>query len=164
MVNVELLMETLEYIKDNPQKWLQEAWFALIDPKTGNRVWDIELFDVEEINSCGSAFCFAGHAALKSGFCAPPKSPNSAWRMDINGRDVWVEDYAREQLGLTHEQAGVLFAADNSLEDLETIVKAIIDNPEISQYELEEKIGREVDEDDEYEDIGCGDPDCWCQR
>lgn len=143
MANVELLRETLQYIKNNPQSWRQDVWFTHIDPETGRRVESVIEVEVEEVNSCNTAFCFAGHAALKSGFPAPPKESYSQWTAEIDGKTVHVDTYAASKLGITYDQADVLFSGENSLEDIETIVEAIIENPDISDGDLEEKIGRD---------------------
>lgn len=177
MANNELLLDVLDHIKNNPQNWRQDAWFAFVD-ENGHRVWDTVSFDVEEVNSCHTAFCFAGHAALKTGFVAPPKNAYSGWKMEVDDpstysgkRNVYVEDYAREKLEITWDQADALFNGDNTLEDLEAMVKAIIDDTDISGEELQALASWYVSEDDEedeedYDDEDydeCG-PNCWCKE
>ena len=167
MVNVDLLRETLDHIKNNPQTWRQDVWFTHVDPETGFRTDELISFDVEEVNSCGTAFCFAGHAALKSGFVAPPKNSYSHWCKEeydeASGRTrtIFVDDHAAKALGITWDQADVLFSGENSMEDLETIVNAIIEDPDISGSELNGLVDRNEDEDyDDYDD----DEDCSCCR
>lgn len=139
MANVELLRETMDYIKNNPQKWRQDSWYAWVN-EAGQIEYGVISLDMEEVNSCGSAFCFAGHAALKSGFPAPPRENHRQWTKaeEVDGytQNVHVDEFAREKLGLTWEQAEVLFSGDNTLEDLEKIVDAIIDDPEIGEIDL----------------------------
>lgn len=139
MANEKLLLETLEYIKTHPQQWDQSVWGIWTDEVTGHPEVIESIVSVEEINSCGSAFCFAGHAALRTGFPPPPKVNNAMWT-DSNGR--FVDDHARTVLGLTWGQADVLFSPENSMDNLETLVTAIIENPEIDQEELEKLVDR----------------------
>lgn len=153
MANNELLLETLNYIKENPQKWMQDVWFGFYDAD-GNRI--LEPVELEEVNSCNTAFCFAGHAALKTGFPAPPVNGYEPWVKSeydpVAARPVrtFVDEYAQKQLGLTWDQADVLFSGDNSLEDLETLVNAIIENPDIDQDDLLKAVDRY------YDDERCG--------
>lgn len=134
MANEALLLETLEYIKNNPQKWNQGYWFVNFT-HAGKLVSAYEQVEVEEVNSCGSAFCFAGHAALKTkNFPAPPKG---GWDLPwVNDDGVRVEEFARKALDLTYEQSEVLFFAENSLDDLETLVREIIEDPAITAHDL----------------------------
>jgi hypothetical protein len=146
MANVELLRETLDHIKNNPQTWKQDVWFTHLDPETHRRVASLIEVEVEEVNSCKTAFCFAGHAALKSGFPSPPKNSFEVWTAEIDGKTWWVDSYAADKLGITYDQADVLFAGENSLKEIEDIVNAIIENPEISEYDLNEMLGRNADD------------------
>lgn len=131
VLNEALLRETLQYIKEHPQQWNQEVWFTWKDAN-GNRLFDAIEVEFEEVNSCNSAFCFAGHAALKSGFGKPPKDSNRVWEYD----GVEVSEWATDKLGLTWDQADVLFSSSNTMEDLELIVNAILENPNIGGDEL----------------------------
>ena len=160
MANVELLRETMQYIKNNPQSWRQDVWFTHLDPETGRRTHELVEVEVEEVNSCKTAFCFAGHAALKSGFPSPPKDSYTNWIAEINGENVWVDAYAARQLGITYDQAEVLFAGENSMEELEVLVEAIINKPDITSDDLERLLGRYSDcpccaddDDDDDEDV-----------
>jgi hypothetical protein len=154
MVNVELLTETLDHIKNNPQQWRQDFWFINFDPH-GNEIHEKITLDVEEINSCGTAFCFAGHAALKAGAEAPPKDRPwcEGWKVEGSPVEVW----SAARLGISNEQADILFDSSNTLNDLEVLVQALIDNPEATQDEL----GKLTSwfEGDDYCDCGCKDED-----
>lgn len=145
-VNEELLRETLEYIKTHPQQWNQGVWFVWTND-VGETVLDSLNIKVEEQNSCGSAFCFAGHAALRSNFPGPPKDNSRAWRAEVDGQTYEVSEYAKEKLGITWPQASALFYAGNTLADLEWMVDEIIKNPEVSGNYLEEN---RPDYDPEY--------------
>lgn len=152
MVNVELLDATMEHIRNNPQKWRQASWYMWVD-EAGRTKYQGVVVDVEEVNSCGSAMCFAGHAALKSGFPAPPKSNFQIWSAKIDGKDWDVSDFARMKLGLTWDQSDVLFSGDNSMEDLETLVALLKENPEATEEDMKRAIDRWYDEgEDEDED------------
>lgn len=154
MVNVPLLQETLEHIKNNPQSWYQNAWFSWVDSSGEVHTYN-HFIKIEEINSCGSAFCFAGHAALKEGFPNPPKPTevSSVYAPWVNEDGVEVMDFARGKLGLSFGQASILFGAGNSLEDLEKIVDAIIADPDINEDELVEKIWPAPVVDDDEDDV-----------
>lgn len=154
MVNKALLLETLEHIKNNPQQWRQEFWFINFD-HNGKEIHSAITLNVEELNQCGSAFCFAGHAAIKRG-AVPPKvdAPwHTGWR--VNGEPV--EDFAAAELGINHDQAGVLFDPDNTLEDLEKFVEVLIKYPNISSNEMLRAVGRYYDDYDGYDD----DDEAW---
>lgn len=133
MLNVKLLREVLDYIKANPQKWNQDAWFKVSVDKQGEPIFNKVTLQFEEVNSCNTALCFAGHAALMSGFDAPPRYDYEVWRGWgpglPKGERMDVDQYATEVLGLSTNQADVLFNGDNSLEDLERIVGKLIENP-----------------------------------
>jgi len=150
MANVELLKETLQYIKDNPQKWNQRVWY-----QNDTCLVPVDI-EVEEVNSCGTAFCFAGHVAIRTGFPAPPKDNYASWfRVEENGKYTFVEQYAQEQLELSNDQADALFQADNSMDDLEWMVNEIISDPTVSGSYLMSNRPDGFDED--YCDCGCQD-------
>lgn len=134
MINVKLLREVLQYIETHPQKWNQQAWFKVGQRSNGEPIFNKVTLQFEEVNSCNTSMCFAGHAALMSGFDAPPKNDYLMWRGWGPGlrkaETMDVDEYAREVLGLTFEQADVLFQGENTLEDLKEIVENLIENPD----------------------------------
>lgn len=161
MVNVELLDETMNHIRNNPQKWRQSAWYAWLD-EDGKLAQDVVTVEVEEVNSCGSAMCFAGHAALKSGFPAPPSENWKQWTATIDGKLMDVSDYAKKKLGLNWEQADVLFGGDNTMEDLETMVALLKENPDATEEDLLKAVDRFCDDDYCCEDCnGNNDEESW---
>lgn len=97
--------------------WHQGEWFRTSsDPDT-----------------CGTAGCFAGWAALLSGarpfnhmFVEPPNVP---------GQDELptekIDLYARQVLGLTFQQADILFAAYNTRADLNKYVDNLLNDRDI---------------------------------
>lgn len=105
MANIELLQQTMQYIRDNPEEWDQSYW------------------------GCGTTACFAGHAVRLTGakllhygdslfadYCLPLEA----------GNPVDIAEHARRVLELGNEVSQVLFNANNTLEDLEAIVDALI--------------------------------------
>lgn len=148
-LNVDLLKKVLEYIKTHPQQWRQSVWFKWTNEITRHPVTVEQIIDVQEVNSCGSAFCFAGHTALMTGFVAPPKENHRVWA-DENG--VEVDDHARIVLGLTLAQASVLFDPSNTMEDLEIIVDRLIENPKITTRDLVDGLSYDGGEDEWYDE------------
>lgn len=128
MANNDRLQEVLDHIENNPQTWQQDVWFINRDGTEEN--FSIE---VEEINSCGSAFCFAGHAALKGGFTRPPANNYDSWfsRNEETGRVTYVDEFARDWLGVTNDQADILFSSSNTMDDLRECVAALVEDPDI---------------------------------
>lgn len=125
MPNTDALVDTLEYVLIHPEEWNQGMWY------------------------CGTAYCYAGHAVVHTFgasvtrddmvtltaahaalltknevddeirltyTCGAPRP----WR---EGDEVHVADFAAVALGLTYEQAGALFAADNALSDLKHYIE-----------------------------------------
>ena len=70
--------------------------------------------------SCGTAACLAGHAAMLAGAklkihacqcgCGGP-SGGPGYSCNLDGKDNAIADVARKFLGLTNEQASLLFSA-----------------------------------------------------
>jgi hypothetical protein len=102
-VNKELLIETLETIKANPQHWNQENWH------------------------CGTTHCFAGFCelivkgeSLKKEYLSFPE--------DVSIYNFWenTREFSRKQLNLSEYDSDILFRPSNSLEDLERLVNYLI--------------------------------------
>lgn len=104
-LNVERLRGTLQRIEDNPSEWNQATW------------------------RCGTQMCFAGHACNEAGaewdgdFVVSTRVRN-----EQEGQDEWqpISDRAREVLGLTDQEANVMFAGYNTIDDLRLMVEWII--------------------------------------
>lgn len=146
-IDHEALDDVMDFIRKHPQTWRQESWFKTVDRETGEAEYYVQVEDVELVNSCGASFCFAGHAAIRAGFPAP-KIGNNEWTrkvIDESGFqwDEEVSDFAENILGLDHGQAEALFHQDNTIEDLEVIVKVLHIHPAIPGYELDEVRWRE---------------------
>jgi|SRR5687768_6894074 len=133
MVNVELLKETLEIIEKNPQNYDQSNWVR----KDSNNV-------------CGTAMCFAGHAAVLAGAEVPdPKKHNiNDWYImedenksylnymqydalygDANA--ISVRTFATEALGIRWEEADYLFDGDRSLDEIRYAVNELVETGEL---------------------------------
>ncbi len=113
MPNVELLTRTLEYIKEHPDKWDQKVFRS----------------------SCGTKFCFAGHAVALSGarwLSGPDTYERYLVESSPGAEPIWVSHYTGDVLGLTEDQRDALFACANTLGDLERVVGELIDNAEVS--------------------------------
>lgn len=153
-VNVELLEDVMNWIEKNPTTWKQSAWFEWLDTETGDRTYGVEEFEVEEVNTCGTAFCFAGHVALREGFPNPPVDNNSEWSRPIAGQDYMLREdvasFAAKRLGLNHDVADVLFKGDNDLTALRKMVEEIKENPDVTSWELEDLINDWDDDEDEF--------------
>jgi len=125
-INKELLRETLQTIKDNPQHWDQTQWH------------------------CGSSHCFAGFVECKirgieiakeldedqvlGWSVADEESLISLLNLGEKDADKLCRDYdyhkntavvARFALGLDEDQADMLFHGENDLGDLENIVEEL---------------------------------------
>jgi hypothetical protein len=127
--NKELLQRTIDYIEAHPEEWDQAEW------------------------RCGTSMCFAGHAAILAGcewrdetgpFVLLPDMEDKKY---IYGDTARVDDAARFMLGLTSNEAMVLFAANNSLVALREMVQGLIDGGSIAEY-----IGWNNEGDPEYDE------------
>lgn len=98
--NVPLLRKVLEHVESIPEwdparrcdMWCQSTWITTL--------WDKETW----LERCGTAACFAGWAVILSG---EEESPY-----------VSTGEQARRLLGITPREASILFAGDNTIEDL----------------------------------------------
>jgi hypothetical protein len=144
VLNVDLLNEIMDYVREHPQQWRQSSWYKLVNRETGDTVWEVDEEVVEEVNSCGAAFCFAGHVALREGFPKPPTVDGSDWTRYIKtGDGAWdydeeyVDEFARKRLGLNTAQADILFSGENQMHDLENLITALkVTNGEVNYYTL----------------------------
>jgi hypothetical protein len=87
-----------------------------------------------DINTCGTAFCYAGWALHLTGWQAvrlkDEGTPDHLSEVMVkDGRILrWMEigAAARDLLGLTNEEADALFAEENTIEDLKELVDSIV--------------------------------------
>jgi hypothetical protein len=121
MINTELLRLTLKHIEETPELWVQREWATPTE--------------------CGTAYCFAGWAAVLSG-----ATFTTSWNVIPPGTDQPrdVDYYAAEILGIEHTRGPSccarcgndgeipLFEAHNTLGDLREIVARLIEEAEAS--------------------------------
>lgn len=88
--------------------------------------WDQNVWGRKAPTDCGTACCIAGRQALlDGGKFVMTNFPHVTTARMPGGRVVDVSDYATGRLGLTTEQAEVLFESDNDLDDLRDIIDRI---------------------------------------
>jgi hypothetical protein len=112
--NVELLEETMQYIKDHPELHRQGWWFTK--------------------QSCGTAACFAGWAVTLKGYM--PVFDVGDWRAEVvalpgDRREFDTPYLAQQLLGLTLNERETLFEASNTSEMLELMVKDLVNGDEL---------------------------------
>lgn len=161
-LNVDLLEEIFNFISEHPLTWRQASWYAILDKETGVWKHDLRVEDVQELNSCGTSFCFAGHVALREGFPNPPLQNNEEWgRMVLHGVDdeefELVDEFAAKRLGLDSDQAGALFDGDNDLDDLRFMIDVLKFLPSVNGNDLEEMKYERRDRIEENEPHGVED-------
>lgn len=81
------------------------------------REWNQLYWRVESGNDCGTTFCVAGYVCEVSGV-AWERERGGASIVTPSGSTVSVQDEACRLLGLTLDEAIVLFAASNSADDV----------------------------------------------
>lgn len=116
--NVELLRDTMKWIEEHPGEHDQERW----------------------VNACGTAFCYAGHAALLAGATRPDalgfgihwginpvtfKSVTDTYTGLLATDNIPVDEFAARQLGITFEESEVLFDGDRTTAELRALVDAL---------------------------------------
>lgn len=80
---------------------------------------DINVALLQKVLDYGTAACVAGHAVAMSGHIID-WDRSSSWPFAIrcnNGSD-YIPEVAEKELGLSNDQAGELFASENTLEQL----------------------------------------------
>lgn len=106
MPNTELLLGTLDYLREHIEKVDLDTWI------------------------CGTTACYAGHVALQAGatpvYC--DDETDTALVDTPDGRRLPVSSYAAEILEISDDQAGHLFHA-GSVDDLEDIISEILHVP-----------------------------------
>lgn len=150
-INFPLLEEILAYLEAHPNQWEQDNWFRVVDLNSGYARYESEKVIMEEVNSCGTTMCFAGHAALRMGFPVPPKDNGKIWTREVvdEGGDAYNEEvfiFAQNVLGLTYSQGDALFASVNTLLDLHNIIEALRLAPDIDGEDLEDMVEAKSDD------------------
>lgn len=90
--------------------------------------WDQGVWGRKADTDCGTACCIAGRQVLLDGGAFVVNGlPFVITAMMPGGREVDVQGYATERLGLNEEQADALFNSGNNLADLRKIIDLIAD-------------------------------------
>lgn len=124
MFNEPLLLKTLEHIKSVPQLTVPDepAMLALKEQGKPAEGWYQSDWAVEV--ECGTAYCFAGWAALLSGHHI--KVDKSGYALIDDNRELSIRYVAMEELGIDIGEADDLFDGTNDLDALEQLVEYII--------------------------------------
>lgn len=160
MANMQRLEAALTRIMDHPDKHNQEVWITL--PKADAESLNDPQHKPEELIpiECGTAGCLAGHAVLM--FQKEiPNFEGFMWEMGENGKGQWtwylndvtingytynIGDVARMVFDISGDEAGILFSPYNTLEQLQTMVKAIGNGEDITDENWQiENVGWIVD-------------------
>lgn len=118
--NVQLLQDTMAHVEQHPEEHNQDCW----------------------VNPCGTAFCYAGHAAILAGAARPTRQlarSDNAWFVDpetlesVGTRQpsesaVEVGDFAELKLGITNAESEVLFDGYRTVKELRKLVDALCAN------------------------------------
>lgn len=137
-INDELLERTMRHIEKNPEEHDQQRY----------------------VNDCGTAFCFAGHAAILNGAKVPTGTVVARgwdWGVMPDGTAVeyydhqvesrHIEDHAADILGLDYEQSDTLFAPYRTRDELRLCVDALKADPDADLMDV--LFGSDVHEDEE---------------
>lgn len=124
--NIQLLRDTIDYIDAHPDEHDQDDW----------------------VQPCGTAFCYAGHAALLAGATRPGLEitrGESTWYVDtqtlesVIGRYFDVKEhvlevsvFAEQKLGLTYNEADIMFSEVRTRAELRLLVDAFDEGAWIS--------------------------------
>jgi hypothetical protein len=135
--NIPLMRKIIEHIETAPETWKQSSWAYVEDPlglpEASNEV-DREVYEswgyedtvrVADPNLCGTALCIAGHAVnmdTKVVFLVDDTGSASLAQEVATGEVFDIETRARELLGLTANEASMLFDGDNSLNAIKDVV------------------------------------------
>lgn len=107
-----LLWKVYDHIVAHPEEWDQGVW--AVQSKT---------------LSCGTAFCFAGHAVMMSHPTAVPiwatgrdTDFSGADSVEIDGTMQTIPEAAKQALGLTSSERALLFNGSNDLETIHGLI------------------------------------------
>jgi len=125
-LNVDLLRRVMKRIERDQEMWNQESWGYLPEHHTidlgitefespiGGRSLGIEVNDIllSEKDLCGTTFCCAGHTVLEAGdaILIHYQDLEANFCLDSEGNTHFIEQRAKELLGLTEDQARYMFA------------------------------------------------------
>lgn len=128
MPDVPLLRKVLSHIDTHPEEWLQSAYSVNISEILSHHP-GTEFEQLYATNTCGTAFCVAGHAvAMTYGVHIDTLTnqvvPNIADFDDCSDGKDWF-NYGKQTLGLTADEAFELFRGYNTRGDIQVIAERI---------------------------------------
>lgn len=143
-----------------PSEWDQESWFQL--PR---ELEEAEFAPMDEVPDlvlgCGTACCLAGKVSWDAGGRPLLKKSHfddfSYFSTSIvafpDGSQAPVNTFAQDHLGLSDEEADVLFSGSNTIEDLRVLIPAIIsgnfrEDGDLEDFRDEKRTERGYDGDD----------------
>lgn len=110
-LNRELLVKVVDHAL-SAENWNQRAWYQAQDYRT----------------LCGTSMCVAGFAAIEfAGWKPVMENSVAADYCTKDGYQKPIAQVAREELGLTRDEAGDLFHSRNNAEDIRQITQDILD-------------------------------------
>lgn len=111
MANAQRLHGTMAHVLEHPEQHDQQHWITILNRTT-------------RPNPCGTTACFAGWAALlygpELGYTRHEIGPEH-W-VSPEGHSIHVRDVAMAVLDLNDDQANNLFAPNNRVHRLQTLV------------------------------------------
>lgn len=125
-VNIPLLRKAVEWAEAEAAKtedchWYQGSWaqdatnFRILREDFPQRYGNLA--------TCGTAYCIAGHVAAS--IAGEENIDLCQFMVNVEGNEVAIPDFAKEQLGLGDRQADRLFNGGNSIEDVRRIAEQI---------------------------------------
>lgn len=138
--NIELLTQIRNLVVSEPEKLDMSSWSEISAEDLGRFLDKDERVKVD----CGTTQCVAGWALQLNGYkflIDGSRSEDGAYYatecVARNGRVCDIEDRAREMLGLTHDEAGLLFL-NTSDEDVVDVLNDFIAGKTLHEIEFGE--------------------------
>ncbi|MBO0676907.1 hypothetical protein JRC04_05480 [Mycolicibacterium sp. S2-37] len=133
--NIAALIAVRSLIKNSPDKHDQKQWVNIVP--------DLVKIDGElKYATCGTSACVAGWAAAINGakylitpftdFDEDDKVYRPNMVIDKKGQQHCIEDYAQEVLGLTNEEAELLFDGELPRKEVLRLLKRLIKGKKIA--------------------------------
>lgn len=148
-VNVPLLRKAVEFVEasaalhgervldtgyaktDLGTVWNQDDWSTLVNEELA-----VELIGKRgtvNLETCGTAYCVAGYVtSLQPGYQAEIRlNADAEPRLyeTLNGREFYHSEVARKALGLTLDQADILFSGGNTAQDVRRLAEFFAGEP-----------------------------------
>lgn len=135
-INMDLVDQVMAEIKDNQERWAQGYWSQAKPNQDVAKVIGAQgmqaLLAEDPYNpACGTTFCFAGHAAVQTGWKPKFQVTDDGIGMHVfaldratkGGRESSIRLIAKDELGLHGYEADLLFDGHNTMETLEGMVE-----------------------------------------